>query len=613
MNKKWKGLHISQLYMGLVTVIGWGLVLSQVLSLSPVEVSFTLVLLIVFLGVCEYYPMPVPKGHTTLTFPIIYMIYVVFGLDLVIITYASIVLAINLSHRRPLRIMLFNPSQLVISFYLAHVFHQIIMETFLTGSLNPILDGLLGFSLMITLFYVLNNAIVDIVLWLRPEPYTFKVWWGKTQGELISFVVSFIYGCLIHILGSQNRGEVDIFSFFFFFSPLVGLSLLSSIISRLKTEKNRIRALFQFSTELNKSIPSRGWEKLTRKLLQELMPFEDCILFVKNEKGIWDHTIIDGKILSHMPINDILLELENISQIQVYDHKKAGKGPLAPLLRASSRSVVYAPLLFEGQSIGCFVVTKGRTKSFTIEDTRSIATIANQLAVFLKTRQLVSEQERRIILEERNRIAHDIHDGIAQTLAGAVMKLDTSYKKLETHPSDAKLLIADSIKKLRESLKDVRDSIYALRPYPTEQLGFHLALEKKIAELKKDPSFSVDIQLQVRGNRGAISPMTEKVMFSVFQESIQNCLKHANASHLHILISYQSDHIVFKMKDNGQGFSLYHAMIKAMNQPHYGILQMNEAAEKIGAALQIDSKPNEGTEITLTVPKLGLEGEIEND
>lgn len=613
MNKKWKGLHISQLYMGLVTVIGWGLVLFQVLSLSSVEVSFTLLLLIVFLGVCEYYPMPVPKGLTTLTFPIIYIIYVVFGLDMVIITYASIVLAINLSHRRPLRIMLFNPAQLVISFYLAHVFHRIVMETFLTGSLNPIMDVLLGFSLMITLFYVLNNAIVDIVLWLRPEPYKFKVWWGKTQGELISFVISYIYGCLIHILGSQNRGEVDIFSFFFFFSPLVGLSLLSSIISRLKTEKNRIRALFQFSTELNKSIPSRGWEKLTKKLLQELMPIEDCILFVKNEKGIWDHTNIDGKILSHIPLHDILLELENISQIQVYDHKKAGKGPLAPLLRSSSRSVVYAPLLFEGQSIGCFVVTKGRTKSFTIEDTRSIATIANQLAVFLKTRQLVSEQERRIILEERNRIAHDIHDGIAQTLAGAVMKLDTSYKKLETHPSDAKLLIADSIKKLRESLKDVRDSIYALRPYPTEQLGFHLAVEKKIAELKKDPSFSVDIQLQVRGNRGAISPMTEKVMFSVFQESIQNCLKHANASHLHILISYQSDHIVLKMKDNGQGFSLYHAMIKAMNQPHYGILQMNEAAEKIGAALQIDSKPNEGTEITLTVPKLGLEGEIEND
>ncbi|MCA1319188.1 histidine kinase [Bacillus tianshenii] len=598
--------------MGFVTVIGWGLVLLQILALSPLEVSFTLLLLIVFLGICEYYPMPVPKGHTTLTFPIIYMIYVVFGLETVIIIYAFIVLAINLTHRRPLRIMLFNPSQLAISFYLAHVLHQIMMETFLTVTISPLLNGLIGFSLMIILFYILNNVIVDIVLWLRPEPYTLKIWWGKTHGELISFVISYIYGCLIHILGSQNRGEVDIFSFFFFFSPLVGLSLLSSIIARLKTEKNRIRALFQFSTELNKSIPSRGWEKLIKNLLQELMPFEDCILFVKNEKGIWDQTIIKGEILSDLPL-DALLELEKISHLQGYDHKKSGKGPLAPFLRASSRSVVYAPLLFEGQSIGCFVVSKGRTKSFTIEDTRSIATIANQLAVFLKTRQLVSEQERRIILEERNRIAHDIHDGIAQTLAGAVMKLDISYKKLETHPSDAKLLIADSIKKLRESLKDVRDSIYALRPYPTEELGFHLAVEKKLTELKKDPTFTLDVQLQVRGNRGSISPMTEKVMFSVFQESIQNCLKHANATHLHILISYQSDHIVLKMRDNGRGFSLYHAMIKAMNQPHYGILQMNEAAEKIGAALQIDSKPNEGTEITLTVPKLGLEGEIDND
>ncbi|WP_223700513.1 GAF domain-containing sensor histidine kinase [Sutcliffiella deserti] len=604
--------HISQIYMVFISVIGWIVVFSQFFSLEGFSFSLNLFLLVVFLGICEYYPMPVPRGQTTLTFPIIYMIYVVFGIDQVIILYAFIVLGVNILHQRPSRIMFFNPAQLVISFYLAHLIHLAVMEKISDSLVSPLFLGMLGFILMISLFYFINNIIVDIVLWLRPENYPFRFWWGKTQGELISFIIAFIYGCLIHILGSQNRGEIDSFSFFFFFSPLVGLSLLSSIIARLKTEKSRIRALFDFSSELNKSIPTSDWVKIIRNLLKEVMQYEDCLLLLK-EKHQWEITVVEGELNTPILDKQMVLELESLKQLRVYDDKKTGKGPLLSLLRQSTRSVVYAPMLFEDQVIGCFVVTRARTKGFTIEDTRAIATISNQLAGFFKTKQLVSEQERRIILEERNRIAHDIHDGIAQSLAGAVMKLDTSYKKLDTNPADAKLLISDSTKKLRESLKEVRDSIYALRPYPTEQLGFHLAVERKIADLKKDTSFQINIQLEERGKRGPISPMTEKVMFSVFQESIQNCIKHAKASELQILISYQTDHIVLKMTDNGQGFSLYHAMIKAMNNPHYGILQMNEAAEKIGAALQIESKTNKGTEITLTVPKLGLEGEANND
>lgn len=613
MELQWRSYHISQLYMAFISLVGLMMFSYHLVTFEAISWSLTLLLLVIFLLICEYYPMPMPRGQTTLTFPIIYMMYVVFGIDFVVIVYGLTVLVINLIHRRPLRILFFNPAQLVISFYLAHLIHKMTMEKLAVSEFSQLAIEIFGFFVIITFFYLINNFIVDIVLWLRPEKYPFRFWLGKIYGEAISYAIAFIYGCLIHYLGSQNRGEVDSFSFFFFFSPLVGLSLLSSIIARLKVEKNRIKALFDFSSELNKSLPSQSWKELIKKLMSDIMIYEDCLLLLRNDQAKWELTVLRGKLKSDTIEKEVFFHLEAMEKMIVFDNRDSNKGPLTSYFRMQSQSVLYAPLLFEDEVIGCFVVTKARTKSFTLEDTRAVATISNQLAGFFKTKQLVKERERRVILEERNRIAHDIHDGIAQSLAGAVMKLDTSLKKIDSNPVEAKQLIVASNNKLRENLKDVRDSIYALKPYPTEQLGFHTALEKKIAELKKDKTLGLTIDLEIRGEKGPISPMTEKVMFDVFQESVQNSIKHSKATDLHVLISYNRDHILLKMTDNGVGFSLYYAMIKAMKEPHYGILQMNEAAEKIGAALQIESKPNEGTEIILTVPKLGLEGTNKDD
>ncbi|MBW9235206.1 hypothetical protein JQK62_23925, partial [Leptospira santarosai] len=97
------------------------------------------------------------------------------------------------------------------------------------------------------------------------------------------------------------------------------------------------------------------------------------------------------------------------------------------------------------------------------------------------------------------------------------------------------------------------------------------------------------------------------------QESVQNAIKHSKAKKIEILLSYQKEHALLKVRDDGVGFSLFQAMLKARKEPHFGILHMNEAAEKIHASLQVDSREGEGTEITLTVPKMGIEGGESDD
>jgi len=334
-------------------------------------------------------------------------------------------------------------------------------------------------------------------------------------------------------------------------------------------------------------------------------------LWIK-ENEVYQLKFATGLLMHHVErAESVQNELNQIRKLTIFHDRKKDGGPAAFLFDQEVRTFLYAPLMMDEEVVGLFIFGRSRTKSFSEEDLQSAATIANQLAVILKTKQLIAEQEKAVILEERNRIARDIHDGVAQSLAGAVMKLETAERKFYKTPEESLHLIQDSREKLRMSLKEVRESIYQLRPYPTERVGLIAAITSRIQSLSKE--HSLDIQLETRGGEYPLSSMAEKIIFDTFQESIQNAIKHSHANTIDILLSYQKEHMLLRVKDDGVGFSLFQAMIKARKQPHFGILHMNEAAEKIHASLQIDSKEGDGTEITLTVPKMGIEGGNIND
>lgn len=595
-----------------VSLAGWTLALYSLLQLPAIDKPFELLFLLAFIFICEHYPMPFQKGNSSLTFPIVFLTYLIYGIEITVILYFIAVLLTAWINRRPLRIIFFNPAQLILSLTGAHWFQQLFLPLF---SFPEMWLNFVALFAFIAVFYLLNNFIVDIVLFLRPEKYTLEIWTEKGKGELFSFSISLLYGFLLYYLGSQNRGEIDIFSYFFFLSPLIFLAIISSTILRLRADKQRLKALFQFSSELNKTIPVKEWEKEIQRLLSGVVFYEESFLFTKDEQDGWKLAFSEGSRsdLNELLKSEDLSRLDKIQATQVFNKQDIELAPLSRCFDKNMQAAVYAPLVLDNELIGCLIMTKIRTNSFVVEDIHSISTISNQLAIFLKTHLLFREKEQRILLEERNRIAHDIHDGIAQTLAGAIMKFDSAARKIPSYPEDAQKMINDSNNSLREGLKEIRDSIYALRPYPTEMLSLDMAIRKKIAELKEDDHHNLEISFEKRGVQTRLSLLTEKVIYSITQESIQNCIKHARATSLDILLSYQKEQIFLKIKDNGIGFSLYEAMTKAMKEPHYGILQMNEDAAKVGATLQIESSETKGTEIIVRIPKMGFEGGIIND
>ncbi|WP_017380279.1 GAF domain-containing sensor histidine kinase [Paenisporosarcina sp. TG-14] len=587
--------------LGILVFMKFGLMELTVLN-EPLIFGF----LILFLFIVELYPMPVWRGFTTISFPLVYTIYIMHGLGYSIVAYALIVCTINLLKRRPLRIVFFNPAQLIISFVSAHLIAISVLPLVPLDNYSLLIQGIIQFILIILPFYVINNLIVDFILTVRPQPYLYKVWKQKSLQELNSFFISFVYLVLFYVLGSQNRGDIDVISFFFFFSPLVALALLSSIIVRLKKEKARLKALFNISTELNKKIATEEWLSFLENNLQQFIDVDACALWIK-KNNTWQLKFASGLSKNHQEkLEEAKAAFDNIRQLTIFHDAKKDGGPASGIFDKEFRTFLYAPLLIDEEVVGLFIFGRSRTKSFNEEDIQPAATIANQLAVLIKTKMLITQQEKTIILEERNRIAREIHDGVAQTLAGAVMKLETAERKFSKMPNDSLRLVRESKEKLRQSLKEVRESIYALRPYPTERVGLQAAISSRITVIQKE--HSIKIELEIRGREFALSSMAEKIIFDIFQESFQNAVKHSQANKIVVLLSYQKEHALLKVKDDGIGFSLYNAMLKARKEPHFGILHMNEAAEKISASLQVESREGTGTEIVLSVPKMGIEG-----
>jgi signal transduction histidine kinase len=519
-----------------------------------------------------------------------------------IFVFGAVVFAVNALNNRPLRVVFFTPAQLVISFFGAIHVTDFFLKAFANES-APLLYAESRMIMITLLYFLFNNLIIDMLLLIRPMPYSLKIWKTKAVSESLVALFSILYVTLMVTLGNQNRGVVDVFSYIFFFSPLVAIALISSFIARLQQERNRLKALYDISTNFNKHLPSKDWlEKVELPFLEFLGT--DAVLLFLNDGQTWRNSYGNGEVLAgHQLTETVIKRFEKDGVQHLFNQKAKGNEWAFSFFKPSIKSVMVSPLITEDEVTGVLITGRTRTNSFRSIDTQSMATLVNQLTVVWKTKLLISEREKRVLLEERNRIAREIHDGIAQTLAGSVMQLETAERLFSTKPERTKDLVAISTEKLRGSLKELRESIYALRPYPTERIGLLQAIQAKINSVEEE-GHPFQIRFQERGASRQLSTMVDKVIFDIFQESLHNTIKHAEANKVDILLSYSNEQVLFKIKDDGIGFSLYESMMKAKKEPHYGILNMNELAESLGAALHIESAKGNGTEIRLQIPNL---------
>ncbi len=212
--------------------------------------------------------------------------------------------------------------------------------------------------------------------------------------------------------------------------------------------------------------------------------------------------------------------------------------------------------------------------------------------------RIIEEKVRRAgVLEERDRIAREFHDTLEQELAAITIQLDAVEAQLNGSPEAVRRLLGLARNMSRRSLSEARRSVWDLRSHLLENCDLAAALTEMAAPLST--ASGVEITVQSTGVPRRLPAVIEHNILRVTQEALANALKHSGAKNISVALRYESSQVQLRFHDNGNGFDVL--TVGQATGGHFGLLDMRERAEKIGARFSLASRPGHGTEILLLI------------
>jgi signal transduction histidine kinase len=228
-------------------------------------------------------------------------------------------------------------------------------------------------------------------------------------------------------------------------------------------------------------------------------------------------------------------------------------------------------------------------------DTQLIQTLGQQAALAIQLTHLAHEARGVAVLEERARLAREIHDTLAQGFTGIIVQLQAAAELAATDPGQQQAHLARAIELARSSLAEARRSMRALRApalIDTDLGGALLRLvQQQTAHAPIAASFAVT------GTPIALPPELEGQLLRIGQEAIANTLQHAHAQRLQVELRFEHGSVRLQLADDGVGF-----LTNQIRDGRYGMVGMRERAQQLGATLTIQSVLGQGTTISVAVP-----------
>ncbi len=272
------------------------------------------------------------------------------------------------------------------------------------------------------------------------------------------------------------------------------------------------------------------------------------------------------------------------------------------------------PIKSRGKLIGILALSKKAPKAaYSQEDLDMIVGMASQAGIMIENARMfdtLSKQQAQIqqILaqsvvaqeEERQRISIDLHDSIAQWLAGASYRVQTAEALLSGNSNNE---IRDELASVEEtinkSLKELRRVVIGLRPPALDELGLDHALRRSLDELKAD---GIICKFSETGKQSRLSSSIEIAVYRLVQEALTNIRKHAGATKVTLRLEFKNDELEVEIRDNGKGFNLSETLESAVAVGHMGLLGMKQRAEMLGGGIKIRTSEGAGTSLTLILP-----------
>jgi signal transduction histidine kinase len=217
--------------------------------------------------------------------------------------------------------------------------------------------------------------------------------------------------------------------------------------------------------------------------------------------------------------------------------------------------------------------------------------------------QIISTQlSKEAQMDERNRIARELHDTLEQDLTGVQMQMDTASHHLRTRPEMAQQTLDSARALLRHSREEARRTLWDLRSTVLDQGDIVDALRSLFSTLHGMEKSNVSVVCLGKSRR--LSRTVENHLLRIAQEAVQNSIQHGGAANVDVEVEFRPDELILRIVDNGKGFDPVTVM--GAGAGHFGLLGMRERANKLGARLELDTEIGRGTRVEVIVSNPGL-------
>jgi len=262
---------------------------------------------------------------------------------------------------------------------------------------------------------------------------------------------------------------------------------------------------------------------------------------------------------------------------------------------SKTRSELVIPLRLGDRVIGTLDVQSSEVEAFAEEDVLVIQSLGDQIAVAIDNARLYDRSRELAVLEERTRLARELHDSVTQSLYSLLL-LSEGWRRMANNGGQAP--VEDYLRRIGEitqqALKEMRLLIHELRPLALEEVGLHGALLRRLDAVEKRAG--VDARI-LADDLVELTPQVEEGLYRIAQEALNNALKHAEAESVVVRIAADNGRVVLEVRDDGRGFDP--EAVDGVGG--MGLASMDERARALGGALTIASTPGGGTTVRVAV------------
>ncbi|MDJ0756629.1 MAG: PAS domain S-box protein [Ardenticatenaceae bacterium] len=383
---------------------------------------------------------------------------------------------------------------------------------------------------------------------------------------------------------------------------------------RVAARTAELSTLLDISQEMTTTLELESLLKLILDHLNHVIENTGVsIMILEGEKLVMKAYRGEGQQAEALPLKFSLLDYPPLQEI-IHQNRPLivadlhHDGPLAATLQSIDRSLegdvtiadyfracLCVPLTVNKQTIGLLVLNHQEPDFYREEDAKLAQTFANQAAIAIENARLHEQTKKTAVVEERHRLARELHDSVTQSLYSLTL-LTAGWQQLTKNGdlNDLQAPLQEIGEIAQQALKEMRLLVYQLRPPELDREGLVGALRQRLEAVEKRAGLEARL---ITDELVSLPPQIEEALYAIALETLNNALKHAQATAVRVQIRSDDGWVALDVMDNGRGF----AVDEATQSGGMGLANIRERVENCGGELAIDASPETGTRIQVKI------------